>query len=258
MAPTYNQIAVMLKRPVNGRRRAPHNYTYYQYAEDKKTIEYVVDWGRGATMLATISPDNVLTVQLGENAKYIWARSRIERLTHKRIFSDTRRHKNKEQTIRVVNNWSEYKQSKPYFDGLQVQLGAWDNKFLNLELAKDKVRRLDKTKGAEVRRQIAPLIKLFKVSMKIGAMDEHISKAQTISRYHKDVDFSLDELVKAAHDPNMAHVQALYWHGVKRTSLAWWGDVTQEIRTRVPENAARALREHAYKMHNAYNMIETE
>lgn len=269
MRANYQQFAKMLERPVRGRRKVGHECTYIRYVPDSKDIQLYVNFWHGRKPekdchLATITPDNVMTLQMGAAAGNIWATNRIRRLTGLWIWSDRRRHSNKEQAVRVWDRtWGDYpSNSIPYFDGMKLNLTGVDKstpaKVLNMEQAVDKVRRIDREGAAKIRKQLAPLVKLFKVSMKIGAMDDMIASTQRTDKYYKKPTHTLDELVEGASNPDMAQVYALYWHAVKATTLSYWGDIQKEIRDRVPENGARILRQHAYKKNNLYSYVEKE
>jgi hypothetical protein len=249
MSYTYKQLAKKLERPVNGRRRVGHNYTYCRYAEDKTTIE--VFTGQSSPFM-TIAPNDVVTLNLGDRAGWIYIHNRVQRITGLGIYNNTRDHGNKQQAVRVCKQRYAWKDTIPYFDGLQLELTGGYPKILNMEMATDKTRVLDKEGAAKVRRHLSPLVKLFKVSMKIGALDEIIAKTTSSSRYFTKALYTLDELVAQAHEPNMAHVEALYIHGLKHTKVGYWGDIQKKIREDLPENAYRVLRIHAYKLNGLY------
>jgi hypothetical protein len=256
MTITYERIAKMLKRPVKGKRRARHNNTYYRYADDGKTIEYFVEWWTsGPTVLATITPDNVVTVKLGEDSHAIWAHNRIHFLTGRWITNDKRGNPNKEQTVRIReyiwgrNGSRDKVHDHPYFDGLQLQLkdSVTKAEFLNLGQVKDKVRTLDRDKAKEMRAKLNPLTNLFLTSFRIGALDDLIAQTTANYKYRAKAIYTLDELIATApEDLDIGHATSLYVHALKATDVAWWGNQQETIRKRVPVNAVRILRKHAY------------
>jgi hypothetical protein len=266
MTITYERIATMLKRPVKGKRRARHACTYYRWAADCKTIEYFVEWwAQGPTVLATITPDNVVTVNLGEDYRAIWAHNRIHHLTGRWMANDKNRHRNKEQTVRIREYTYNYSGNKvydyPYFDGLQLQLRAdkTQAEFLNLEYAKDKVRTLDRDKAKEIRAKLKPLTSLFLTSFRIGAMDDLIGQSNANYKYRSTAPHTLDDLIAVAPEElDIGHAMSLYIHALKATEVAWWGNQQEDIRKRVPVNAVRVLRKHAYTKAEAYSFIEQE
>ena len=260
------------------------SYIQFEWQLDEATKRYKRAATPKVTPLASITPDNVMTLLAPEtnnwpSVRHMTIRNRLHEITGFDIYSDTGHHRNKDMPIRITHRyydggwkhqeWCANTNDKtiPYQAGVQFKvhdgrLGKVD--CLNPPADVKKVVKSDVVQ--RVKAETAVIRKLALVMLRVD-FDEHISNklarnwyAPPIPKLIKDIDYKNpmgdDALAVLGHGLRIAQRpdKIVYVDDERRTRTT--DELTQMLRARVLDNGMKALRKHIYDTTGGYEKVE--
>jgi hypothetical protein len=260
------------------------NYIRWEWEENKKTGNYRRVKQIDVTPLASITPDNVMTLLAPDNktwpsVHHMTIRNRLQDITGLDVFSDTGHHRNKEMAVRVsarfygAQGWQKQAwcantrdKTIPYKSGTQFKVGGLHGRIECLNIPKD-IKNIVKNEAIQSAKADTVVIrKLAMVMLRVG-FEEHIEKKLNNYWYSppqgkllKDVDYKNptgdDALAVLNHGMRIANQPDTHvWADGKYTERSM-DERVRLMRERTLDNGMKALRKHIYATTNGYEQVE--
>lgn len=215
--------------------------------------------------LATIAPGDIITLTFDHEVDQTVA-NRLTAIIGHAVGLNKRDYGNYEQHVRVYcgNGW---KDSKPYFPGMQFQI--IDGRIVPTNLQPDRKKVVDAAIVSKARKEFDTLRKLCKASVRIGAFDEFATE-YVDKRWKIPLNEMKDPSTIDLADPTFEDAMSIVAHGGRnsqRPDMSTYDPVTKQyVRldpalvkkkwlARCVDNGLTMLRREYYKANDGFRQI---
>lgn len=251
-------------------------YIHFQWT-NKSVGKGYVRVERESELLATVTPDNVLTLEADTSRilSYPTGRNRIEKITGCLVWSDASGHRNKLSAIRIKGRyydattgshnyqpWCTSTTSLPYVKGTKFQLNDDNNRMECLNKPDDVKLFVKNDAIQQAKASTAVIRKLVMAMSKLGEYDDMMN-----NKWGVHSTLLIAEINYAS--PTAEDAKAVFAHGLRTSTgsdryryVDGQGYVQipeheriQSYRMRCIENGMKALRKHIYQSSDGYERI---
>jgi hypothetical protein len=251
---TYAQWERIRLSGRGGKKKVRRDTMLSKQEDGTLTFHYTGYKNKEHELLVTLTPDDTYTLSKDEGRYYPTFSNIFMFVVGVAVYSDASHYKHYAMQTRVGvgqgrwvkgddGKWERAK-SIPFTNGLQYRHGVC----LNLEIAIDYKRKLNREKSLPLLRKTVVLAKVLRVATRLGVLERDRTKRGEFTFDMVNID-----------DPSAADAEIILHKGnamgMWRTYMAQSPEEKQAALMRCAENGLADYREWLYSKHNCYDMV---